>query len=239
MCFQLVFILMQNISKGKLGGNSLNAALRCCWRKGTCATQIMEQQLIRGGKTSLLLELMAWAGSPQTNTETCTRARSLSHTHTVNICQISVSVSTVLHSSELISEPSRSFPQGLLKECRPEFPRNWFSPLMILRTEWCHALVHGVLGTEALTPAECTTASPSVCISVKCECACVCVCALAWSAKVKNGSEPMFFNEASEECGGWTGCVNKRATWSSPWMKHLHYPYKGSEMTGRMHTLPP
>lgn len=38
----------------------------------------------------------------------------------------------------------------------------------------------------------------------------VCMCALVGSAKVKNGSEPMFFNEASEECAGWTGCVNSQ-----------------------------
>lgn len=143
---------MQNISKGKLGWNSLNASLRCCWRKGTCATQILEQQLIRGGKTVLLLQLMAWAGNPQTNTETCTctctytctRTCTRSHIHTMDICQISVSLSKVLHSSELISEPSRSFPQGLLKECRPEIPRNWFPPfndtedrVMSCTGPWC------------------------------------------------------------------------------------------------------
>ena len=37
-----------------------------------------------------------------------------------------------------------------------------------------------------------------------------------WSAKVTNGPEPVVFNEASEECGGWTGCVNKPTVWSFP-----------------------
>lgn len=53
----------------------------------------------------------------------------------------------------------------------------------------------------------------------------------------------MFFNEASEECGGWTGCVNKRAISNPPptttplaQMKRLHYPHKGGEMTGRRHS---
>ena len=103
MCFQLVFILMRNISRSKLGSNSLNAAPQCCWRKGTCATQILEQQLIREGKTLLLLQLMAWTGNSQANRDMHTHTHSLSlthththtHTHTVNMWQISVSLSTV------------------------------------------------------------------------------------------------------------------------------------------------
>lgn len=209
MCFSLVFLWMENISKGKLGWNSSNAAPWCCWRKGTCTTQILGRQLIRTGKTALLLELLH---ELETLKQTRTRVHAL--IHMVYICQISVSLCTVLLSSELISEPSQSFPQGLLKECGPEFPWKSFPPLMIPRTEWCHPRVQGVLGTEALTPTMSAQSHLQVCEFVCC--VCVCLCEVVWSAKVKNGSVPVSFNEASEECGGWTACVNKWTIWTSP-----------------------
>lgn len=151
---------------------------------------------------------MAWTGNPQTNRDMHTHW--LSHTHTHTHRDYNVRYQWVFPQLDIAQSWLASHHHPSLKDFSRNAVQNSPETLMILRTEWCHALVRGVLGTEALTPAECTTASPRVCVSVKC------VCAVVWSAKVKNGSEPVFFNEASEESGGWTGCVNKRAIWSSP-----------------------
>lgn len=166
MCFQLVFILMQNISEGKLGSNSLNAALPCCCRKRTCATQILEQQLIREGKTFAVDTAYGMNWKPS-NKQRRARSHTLSHTHCgytdvryqwvfpqFNIVQSWL----VNHLDPSLKDFSRNAVQNS--------PETSSRLLMILRTEWCHALVHGVLGTEILTPAECTTASPSVCVSM-------------------------------------------------------------------------
>lgn len=165
MCLQLISMLMENIS---VNWDSLNADSRCCWRKknmcnpnsGTAADKKREycSAVPAYGRN--------WKPSNK-HREACTSMHML--VHPLSVCQISASLSTVQHSWELISEPSQSFPQGLLEECALEFPRNCFSPLMIQRTGWCHAPVQGVLGTKSPTPTESIIASLSVCILLLCQ----------------------------------------------------------------------
>lgn len=109
-------------------------------------------------------------------------------------------------------------PQGLLKEFCPEFPWNRFLSLMILRTGWCHAPVHGVLGTEGLTPAEC-----------------VFVCVYNVICQGKAWPTAWVFNEASKECGGWTGCISEALPEPVNETSSLSEGVWGVGVTGRLH----